>query len=140
MQGTPIHRVVKGGYVQGGDVVDGTGKGKPKFHIPDESFAVKHDEPGILGMANNGDAHTGAAQFYVTLAPLPWLDGKRVAFGKVVTKEGEQGARAADGLRCMIYVSRAGAWVVVWASATSAWNALSNCATCGHCSGGFPGT
>ena len=51
-------------HSQGGDVVDGTGKGIPPFHIADESFAVKHDDVGILGMANNGpDApHTGATQ------------------------------------------------------------------------------
>ena len=27
-------------------------------------------------------------QFYSTLNPLPWLDGKRVAFGRVLTAEG----------------------------------------------------
>ena len=51
-------------HPQGGDVVDGTGKSIPPFHIADESFEVKHDDVGILGMANNGpDApHTGATQ------------------------------------------------------------------------------
>ena len=27
-------------------------------------------------------------QFYLTLNPLKWLDGKKVAFGKVLTSEG----------------------------------------------------
>ena len=72
---------MKYAYIQGGDVVDGTGKGDPGFKIPDETFAVKHDAAGVLSMANNGQAHTGASQFFITLAALPWLDGKRVAFG-----------------------------------------------------------
>lgn len=36
-----------------------------------------------VGMANNGEIHTGATQFYITLNALPWLDGKKVVFGKV---------------------------------------------------------
>ncbi|KAG2489702.1 hypothetical protein HYH03_011809 [Edaphochlamys debaryana] len=85
---SPIHRVVKNGWIQGGDVVDGSGKGDPGFVLPDETFAVKHDAPGILGMANKGESHTANTQFYITLSPLPFLDGKRVAFGKVLTKTG----------------------------------------------------
>lgn len=80
----PIHRVVKGGYIQTGDVVDGSGAGDPGFLFPDESFAVKHDQPGIVAMANLGEPHTNATQFYITLAPVPWLDGKKVAFGRVI--------------------------------------------------------
>lgn len=114
-QGTPVHRIVKYAYIQGGDVVDGTGeyeatpsarqhatsmsintmfamfacclsfagKGDPGWTIPDESFALKHDDIGWVGMANTGHPHTAATQFYITLCPLPWLDGKRVVFGKV---------------------------------------------------------
>ncbi|GLC45674.1 hypothetical protein PLESTB_001317900 [Pleodorina starrii] len=87
-ENTPIHRVVKSGWIQGGDVVDGSGKGDPGFTLPDETFAVKHDERGILGMANKGQPHTAATQFYIAISPLPFLDGKRVAFGKVLTAEG----------------------------------------------------
>lgn len=35
-------------------------------------------------MANNDAPHTNNSQFFVTLCPMPWLDGKRVAFGRVV--------------------------------------------------------
>lgn len=87
MQGSTIHRVVKGGYIQGGDVADGTGKGDPGFLIPDESFQVKHDCAGIIGMASLGQPHTASSQFYITLNKLEWLDGKRVAFGRVLTQE-----------------------------------------------------
>eukprot|EP00983_Pelagomonas_calceolata_P001964 66265-Pelagomonas_calceolata.AAC.1 len=43
-ESSPIHRVVKHGYIQGGDVVEGTGKGNPGFSIPDETFQIKHEE------------------------------------------------------------------------------------------------
>jgi cyclophilin family peptidyl-prolyl cis-trans isomerase len=44
---------------------------------------VKHDRIGIVGMANEGK-HTNASQFYITLAPAPWMDYKFVAFGRVI--------------------------------------------------------
>lgn len=36
-------------------------------------------------MANDGTVHTNASQFYVTLRPMPWLDTKRVGFGRVIS-------------------------------------------------------
>lgn len=89
---SPFHRIVEGGWIQGGDVVDGSGKhGKSVFGgvFADETFAVTHNQAGILGMANYGP-HTNGSQFYITLAPLPYLDGKKVAFGRVI-----------DGLRVL---------------------------------------
>ncbi|KAJ8602945.1 hypothetical protein CTAYLR_001530 [Chrysophaeum taylorii] len=71
-----FHRVVRDGWVQTGDV-----PGVAPF--PDESFAVPFDRPGIIAMANTGP-HTNASQFFITLAPLPWLDKTAVAFGGVV--------------------------------------------------------
>jgi peptidylprolyl isomerase len=35
-------------------------------------------------MANAGRPHTNGSQFFVTLRNLPYLDGKKVAFGRVV--------------------------------------------------------
>eukprot|EP00798_Chlamydomonas_sp_ICE-L_P005536 gene5536-4170_t len=98
--GTPFHRLVKHGFIQGGDVVDGTGKGDPGFTLPDETFAVKHDEAGILAMANNGAPHTAASQFYITLAPLPSLDGKRVAFGRLLTTESLEALKLMSEVPC----------------------------------------
>ncbi len=42
---------------------------------------------GMVAMANNNEPHTAATQFYITLNPLHWLDGKRVVFGKVGSEE-----------------------------------------------------
>eukprot|EP00727_Mastigamoeba_balamuthi_P014044 m51a1_g9262 hypothetical protein (298) ;mRNA; f:67383-68479 len=84
--GTPIHRVVKGGWVQGGDLAGGHGDGGTSLwgaDFEDENFVVKHDRPGVLGMCNKGAGHTNGSQFYITTAPAPYLDKRTVAFGRV---------------------------------------------------------
>jgi peptidyl-prolyl cis-trans isomerase-like 6 len=85
-KGSPIHRVVKGGWVQGGDIVQGRGDGGVSIYgetFADETFDISFDSPGILAMASSGP-HTNASQFFVTLAPQPWLRYRAVGFGRVV--------------------------------------------------------
>ncbi len=81
--GVIFHRVIKGFMIQGGDP-KGTGTGGPGYTIPDEFHPeLKHDSVGVLSMANAGP-NSGGSQFFITLAPTAWLDGKHAVFGKVV--------------------------------------------------------
>ncbi|MFW5925197.1 MAG: peptidylprolyl isomerase [Myxococcota bacterium] len=78
--GTPIHRVVPGFAVQGGDP-RGDGHGGPPFRVRSEEHRVPFD-PGTVGMALAG-RDTAGSQFFVTLAWSPQLNGRYTAFGRV---------------------------------------------------------
>ena len=81
--GIIFHRVIDGFMIQGGDPT-GTGMGGPGYKIKDEfGEGLKQDDAGILSMANAGP-NTGGSQFFITLAPTPWLNGHHAIFGKVV--------------------------------------------------------
>lgn len=81
--GIIFHRVIDGFMIQGGDPT-GTGMGGPGYKIKDEfGEGLKHDDEGILSMANAGP-NTGGSQFFITLATTPWLNGHHAIFGKVV--------------------------------------------------------
>ena len=81
--GIIFHRVIDGFMIQGGDPT-GSGMGGPGYKIKDEfGEGLKHDDEGIMSMANAGP-NTGGSQFFITLAPTPWLNGHHAIFGKVV--------------------------------------------------------
>ena len=69
--------------VTGGDPT-GTGRGGASIygkHFNDEIHEeLKHTGAGLLSMANAGPDSNGS-QFFLTLAPTQWLDGKHTIFG-----------------------------------------------------------
>ena len=84
--GTIFHRVIKGFMIQGGDPT-GTGMGGESIwgkefkneYAPNLVF----DRPYLLAMANRGP-NTNGSQFFITVAPTPWLNGGYTIFGEVV--------------------------------------------------------
>jgi peptidyl-prolyl cis-trans isomerase A (cyclophilin A) len=81
--GLIFHRIIDDFMIQGG-CPQRTGTGGPGYTIADEFHPqLKHDSPGILSMANAGP-NTGGSQFFITLVPTHWLDGRHAVFGKVV--------------------------------------------------------
>jgi peptidyl-prolyl cis-trans isomerase A (cyclophilin A) len=81
--GTIFHRVISGFMIQGGDPL-GQGTGGPGYTFADEfNTNLRHTKAGILSMANRGP-NTNGGQFFITLAPTPWLDDKHSVFGEIV--------------------------------------------------------
>eukprot|EP01136_Pigoraptor_vietnamica_P030661 Opistho-1_new@8624 len=87
-KGIPFHRIVPGFMCQGGDIVRRDGSGGDsiygrKFNDEKGGLSLKHDQAGVVSMANSGK-NTNASQFFITTAPQKQLDGLHVVFGRVV--------------------------------------------------------
>ncbi|KAH0794205.1 cyclophilin-type peptidyl-prolyl cis-trans isomerase-2, Bmcyp-2 [Histomonas meleagridis] len=85
-KGCKFHRIIPHFIIQSGDFIANDGSQNESIYgqrFDDENFVVKHDQPGIVSMANSG-RNTNGGQFFITLVKAQWLDNHHVAFGKVI--------------------------------------------------------
>jgi len=84
--GLIFHRIIPGFMIQGG-CPTGTGMGGPGFTFDDEISPERNfSGPYMLAMANagkRGGHGTNGSQFFITVAPTTWLQGKHTIFGEV---------------------------------------------------------
>jgi cyclophilin family peptidyl-prolyl cis-trans isomerase len=83
-----FHRVEPGFVVQGGDP-SGNGTGGPGYELPAEISPTEKHLRGTVAMARKGDQvnperKSSGSQFYICLAPAPFLDNQYTIFGGVV--------------------------------------------------------
>ncbi len=112
--GTTFHRVEPGFVVQGGDPNSKTmtqgdpriGTGGPGYTIKAEFNKRPHDR-GVVAMARTQDPDSAGSQFYITLAPAHFLDGKYTVFGHVVSGMNVvDGIKAGDRIKSITIVSK----------------------------------
>ncbi len=77
-----FYRVIEKFIIQTGDPTN-KGRGGPGYEFDDEFHEdLRHDDAGILSMANSGP-DTNGSQFFITLNAQPHLDEHHSVFGKV---------------------------------------------------------
>ncbi|HZS47322.1 MAG TPA: peptidylprolyl isomerase [Blastocatellia bacterium] len=91
--GLMFHRVESGFVIQGGDPLTkdpskqhmyGTGGSDKKIPL-EKTPKLRHDTEGTVAMARSNDPNSASSQFYITLAPTPFLDNPPgyAVFGRV---------------------------------------------------------
>jgi len=81
---TQFFKILKDFIIQGGDVLNNDGTGNISIYGPfeNESYEIGHEVAGLVCMAHDENEGNGS-QFFITLAPCEWLNGKNAVFGKL---------------------------------------------------------
>jgi cyclophilin family peptidyl-prolyl cis-trans isomerase len=93
-EGTIFHRVVNDFVIQGGGFTP-TGKKNIGYVFGDEfpkdkqgNLKYKHDDQGVLSMANGGPV-TNSSQFFITHRAISHLDSRHSVFGRTVVNSNQ---------------------------------------------------
>jgi cyclophilin family peptidyl-prolyl cis-trans isomerase len=78
------HRVVPGFVIQTGDPTNAGSGGSGKTIPLEVANQLSHNGAGVLAMARSAAPDSASSQFYITLAPATFLDGKYAVFGRVI--------------------------------------------------------
>jgi cyclophilin family peptidyl-prolyl cis-trans isomerase len=83
---TLFHRVIPNFMAQCGGFSENNSVKRIGYTINDEfkNANFRRHFSGSLSMANTGKPNSGQAQFFINLAPTPFLDGKHTVFGTVI--------------------------------------------------------
>lgn len=82
--GLTFHRIIRKFVAQSGDPLGNNKGAGPGYTIPLEfNGRLVHDRMGVVSMVRSGKESHGS-QFFITLAPIPNLDGVNSIFGQVV--------------------------------------------------------
>lgn len=135
--GLKFHRVISRAngdsqdfMIQGGDP-RGNGTGGPGYKFPDEIVSgLTFDKPGYLAMANSGSGRDGmgtnGSQFFITIIPTGWLNGKHTIFGKVVDANSQKvvnGMKQGDEIK-KVKIYRLGDEAKNFTATQADWNSL----------------
>jgi len=100
--GLYFNRVIPGFIAQGGGTAaTGLGSAGPPYSLEQErDSGLSHDRAGLVSMVASGN-DSNSSQFFITLAPTPWLDELNTIFGEVVsgkeTLQAMEEAGSSDG-------------------------------------------
>ncbi len=85
-----FHRVIPNFVAQCGGFTENNTPKTIDYTINDEfkNPNFRRHFSGSLSMANTGKPNSGQAQFFINLAPTPFLDGKHTVFGTVIEGSG----------------------------------------------------
>jgi peptidylprolyl isomerase len=82
--GLKFHRVIDGFMAQTGDPT-GTGSGGSKEADLPAEFSAEPFTRGTVGMARTQDPNSANSQFFICLAPAPFLNNQYTVVGQVVS-------------------------------------------------------
>ncbi|XP_057664053.1 peptidyl-prolyl cis-trans isomerase F, mitochondrial-like [Diorhabda carinulata] len=81
-----VHRIVRGQFLETGDITLGTGRGGTSIYgktFREENHVLKHTKAGVVSMKRL-PPNENNSQFVITLTKMEQLDHKNVVFGNVV--------------------------------------------------------